>query len=225
LEKQKEENVKLIRQRLGGRALTYDAIQAARTRQLRIPNLLGGESKLCTSVGTMLSEGDGRILEVNLETSIGQQKTVTCSFDTASMQCLCEGSHKSSGLATGRGGDDGRVAIILSDQAYPAHWVGGGDKACVRILRVEYAMLYELAEELIIKLRGRYVAAGSIIMIFSATNLAAAGTAAYCEDLVSSIRLLKRNIGEHVIFTPLPPFFLGGCGDEARVRAAVEVGV
>jgi hypothetical protein len=61
--------------------------------------------------------------------------------------------------------------------------------------------------------------------MFSATNLAAAGTAAYCEDLVNAIRMLKRNIGEHVLFTPLPPFFLAGCGDEATVRAAVEVGV
>jgi hypothetical protein len=176
LETKKDDNVKLIRQYMGDRALTYDAIQAARLRQLKIPNLLGGESEACVSVGTMLSEGDGRVLEVNLETSIGQQKTVTASFDITSMQCMCEGSHRNSGLAIGRGGDDGRVAIVLSDQAYPTHWHGGGDKACVSILRVEFAMLQELAEELIAKLKGRYVAAGSIIMMFSATNLAAAGT-------------------------------------------------
>jgi hypothetical protein len=116
-------------------------------------------------------------------------------------------------------GDDGRVAIILGDQAYPPLWDCGGDKACVNILRVEYAMLHELAEELISKLRGRYVAAVSIILMFSATNLEA-----YCEDLVSAIKMLKRSIGEHVIYTALP-HFVGGCGDEATVRLAVEVGV
>jgi hypothetical protein len=97
LDKQKDENIAKIRQRLGDRALTFDTILAARTRQLQIPNLLGGDSKFCTSVGTMLSEGDVRLLRANLETSIGQQKTVTSSFDTARMQCLCEAPHKLNG--------------------------------------------------------------------------------------------------------------------------------
>jgi hypothetical protein len=86
-------------------------------------------------------------------------------------------------------------------------------------------MLRDLAEELVTRLRGRYVAAGSIIMLFSATNLAVAGTAAYCEDLVEAIARLKRTIGEHVMYSPLPHFFLNGCGDEATIRSAVEVGV
>jgi hypothetical protein len=141
------------------------------------------------------------------------------------MRCLCEGSHSTDGFITGRGGDDKPVAIVLADQSYPAMWQGGGDKMCISIIRVEFAMLDELADELAARLRGRHVAAGSIVMLFSATNLAAAGTTGYCEDLVSAINKLKRSVGEHVIFTALPHFFIGGCGDRATIRSAVEVGV
>jgi hypothetical protein len=62
-------------------------------------------------------------------------------------------------------------------------------------------------------------------MLFSATNLARHGTAAYCEDLVTAIGRLKRQIGEHVLFTALPHLFMGGCGDSGAVRSAVEVSV
>jgi hypothetical protein len=40
---------------------------------------------------------------------------------------------------------------------------------------------------------------------------------------VAAICNLRRLIGEHVFYTPLPHFFLGGCADEATIRAAVEV--
>jgi hypothetical protein len=69
----------------------------------------------------MLSEGDGRLLRANFDISFGQQKVVTTSFDCISMRCLCEGSHRANGLINGRGGDDGRVAIALVDQAYPPY--------------------------------------------------------------------------------------------------------
>jgi hypothetical protein len=39
----------------------------------------------------------------------------------------------------------------------------------------------------------------------------------------AAIRNLRRLIGEHVFYTPLPHFFLDGCADEATIRAAVEV--
>jgi hypothetical protein len=225
LAEQKEGSTAQIRRILGDRALAYDAIKAARECKLVVPNLLGGGGIAVTRFGTMLSEGDGRVLKTKLEISIGQQKTTTASFDSASMQCLCEGAHRSNGLVNGRGGEDGRVAIALVDQAYPPCWPSNSDKACISVLRVEYGFLYELVDELISRLKGRYVAAGSVILMFSATNLAAVGTAAYCEDLISAMARLKRCIGEHVLYLPLPHFFLNGCGDEATIRAAVEVGV
>jgi hypothetical protein len=216
----KEKTVQKIRSMMGEKALSYDAIHAARMKRLEIPNLLGGDGVFCADGGTMLSEGDGRLIRANVKVSMGQQRTTSCSFDSASMKCLCEG-----GLITGRGGEDKRVAIALADQSYPPMWECNGDKMCISIIRVEFAMLDELADELIARLRGRYVVAGSIKMLFSATSLAVAGTTGYCEDLLAAINKLKRSIGEHVIFTALPHFFIGGCGDRATIRSVVEVGV
>jgi hypothetical protein len=64
-------------------------------------------------------------------------------------------------------------------------------------------------------MRGQYLAGGSIVMLFSATHLAAvgtaAGTAAYCQDMVRAISILRRGLEEQVLSTPLPHIFMGGC--------------
>jgi hypothetical protein len=149
-----------------------------------------------------------------VEVSIGQQKTRTANFERgiSSLKCLCQKNHE-------RG--DGRVAIILADQAVPAAWEVAGESACILILRIEFGYLKELAEELVATVRGQYIAGGSIVMLFSATNLAAVGTAAYCQDLVRAVTTLRRGLGEHVLITPLPHLFMGGCDDAAAIRAAV----
>jgi hypothetical protein len=87
---------------------------------------------------------------------------------------------------------------------------------------MENGSLFELVEELTIQLCCRYLEAGSIVMLFSATHFVS-GTAGYAEELVAAIRNLKRLIGKHVTYTPLPHFFLDGCADEATIRVAVEV--
>jgi uncharacterized membrane protein YgcG len=83
--------------------------------------------------------------------------------------------------------------------------------------------LFELAEELLMRLRGRYLEAGSLVMMASATHLAMTGTAGYCEDVMATIRTLRRQLGEHVIYTPLPIYFGGGCDDGLTIRTAIEV--
>jgi hypothetical protein len=53
--------------------------------------------------------------------------------------------------------------------------------------------------------------------------LAVAGVAGYTADLMHSINILKKEIGEHIMYVPLPHYFGAGCGDEAAVRGAVEL--
>jgi hypothetical protein len=125
-------------------------------------------------------------------------------------------------LRAGGGGGE-RVAILLSDQAYPPAWPASGPSRCLAILRVENGTLHELAMELLRRVRGSIIEAGSIIMLFSATHLALSGTAAYCEDLVNVIVMLKKEMGEHLWYTAMPHFFSGGCQDEITIRLAVEV--
>jgi hypothetical protein len=218
LEKERADGVEKLRAALGGRALAYDALLEARKRALLVPNILGGDEGQLPDVGTMLSNADGRILKTSMDVNIGMQKTRTASFEkgAGSLKCLCKKTHS---------GGDGRVAIILADQAVPAAWEVTGEAACILILRIEFGYLKELAEELVATVRGLSIASGSIIMLFSATNLAAVGTAAYCQDMVRAVAILRRGLGEQVLITPLPHLFMGGCDDAAAVRAAIDVGM
>jgi hypothetical protein len=53
-------------------------------------------------------------------------------------------------------------------------------------------------------LRGRFLEAGSLVALFSATNLAESGLNGYCADLVQTIERLKET-WENTWFTLPPP--------------------
>jgi hypothetical protein len=225
LAKAKNAAIERIQEELGDKYLSYAAILAARRKDMATPHLLGGKTEEMPDVGSFLSNGDGRILKAHFEVNLGQRRVISYSFNPNTMQCKCPGPHSIRKIASGRGEKKSvREAIILSDQAYPATLPSGSDKLCISFIRIEHGMLHEMAEVLENVLRGRYLEAGSLVMMFSATNLAVAGMVGYCADLVGAFERLKHSIGEHVVFTPAPHFFGGGCKDGATVRAAVEVG-
>jgi hypothetical protein len=94
---------------------------------------------------------------------------------------------------------------------------------CIKLVRMEHGLLPELTTELINLLKGNFMEAGGAVMMFSATNLVGAGVAGYCADVMHSITTLRKELGEHLVYTPLPHLFGTGCQDEQAVRAAVEV--
>jgi hypothetical protein len=96
---------------------------------------------------------------------------------------------------------------------------------CIKLVRIEHGLLSDLTAELInlLKGQGHYMEPGGAVMMFSATSLAAAGVAGYCADVMHCITTLKKELGEHLVYTPLPHLFGTGCQDETAVRAAVEV--
>jgi hypothetical protein len=222
LGQQREAAAAKLRRALDDKILGYDAVLAVKRRILEVPHLLGGDAAAAApDMGSLLFNGDGRTLDVIMDVSIGQNKVVTASVDSY-WRCLCMAEHSGEVMA-GRGGGDGRAAIILADQAYPPYWRANGARKCLVVIRMEHGTLFDLAEELLERLQGRFLEAGSVVMLASSTHLAMAGTAAYCEDMMAAIRILKRNLGEHVIYTPLPVYFGNGCSDGLSIRAAVEV--
>jgi hypothetical protein len=221
--KKTEEEVARLRKAIGNKALAYDSVLEARRWRLAAPTLIGGVMTAVPGIGTMLSGGDGRLLLTHLETSIGQQRTVTSTFSVVDgmvrCQCKCEHNSNSGGEA------DNRTVFILGDHAIPASWETYNGQACIKIMRIELGSLIELAETFVTKMRGTRLAAGSLILVFSATSLAHAGMAAYCQDLVTALEIIRRGVGAHVLAAALPPFFAGGCDSGQVIRAAVEVGM
>jgi hypothetical protein len=223
VEKQMEEARLKLRRELGDKQLAYDAILAARKKDLMTKHLLDGEPATTPDVGSMVSTADRRLLRTTMEVSVGQRSATTTNFDPQRLTRNCAGPHSSYKMAGGGGYRAGREAILLTDQAYPPMLEAHGVRRCLKILRIEHGMLIELADALMALLRGRYIAAGSIVLLFSSTNLAVAGTSGYCADLMGAIERLKSGLEEHVVYSPLPHYFGAGCGDEMTIRSAVEV--
>jgi hypothetical protein len=229
LEKKTEEEVARLRKAIGIKVLAYDSVLEARRRRLAAPTLIGGVETAMPGTGTMLSGGDGRLLLTHLDTSIGQQRTVSATFNivNGAVRCLCRGGHTSgdgdSGPLAAR--QDDRAVFILADHAIPASWETYNGQACIKIMRIELGSLIELTETFVTKMRGTRLAAGSLILMFSATSLAHAGLAAYCQYLVMAIEVIKRGVGAHVMTAALPLFFAGGCDSGPAIRAAVVVGM
>jgi hypothetical protein len=165
-------------------------------------------------------------LAAQLNISLGQQQIATYSFNTDTMQCLCKGEHNMMKIAAaGIEMRSGREAFLLTDQCFPEVLPADGKRRCLKIVRVEHGMLGKLAAKFINLLKGRYLAAGGVVLLFSATNLGTAGVAGYTTDLMHSIERLKKEVGEHLVYAPMPHYFGAGCKDEQTVRGAVELSV
>jgi hypothetical protein len=94
---------------------------------------------------------------------------------------------------------------------------------CVKIVRLEGGLLQELAEGLVRLLSGRQVGPGSVVLLTSATNMATAGFIGYTEDLLAAIKFLRRSLGDHILYGPLPNMLMTSCGDEGVIRVCIEV--
>jgi hypothetical protein len=84
-------------------------------------------------------------------------------------------------------------------------------------------MLKDLAEGLVAVLAGRQVAAGSVVLMTSLTNMAVAGTAGYAEDLLATIKYLRSNLGDHILYGPLPNILINGCSNEEAIRTCYDI--
>jgi hypothetical protein len=191
--------------------LAYEAILSDKKKKLAVGDLIGGgqaQVPLHSDVGTMLSNGDHRLLAAQLNISLGQQKIATYSFNTTTMRCLCRGEHNVAKItAAGNEPRGGMEAFILTDQCFPAELPADGKRKCLKILRMEHGMLGELAAEFANLVKGRFLAAGGVVLLFSATHLGGAGLAGYTADLMNSINFLKKEVGEHIVYAPMPHYF------------------
>jgi hypothetical protein len=150
-----------LRKAIGNKVLAYDSVLDERQRRLVVPNIIGGVEVAMPNVGTMLSGGDGRLLLTHLDISIGQQKTVSATFNTDNgvLRCLCSRSHENGGGGASGIGQDGRTVFVLADQAIPASWETFSGQACIKIMRIELGLLIELADTFLSKMRGTRVQA------------------------------------------------------------------
>ena len=134
--------------------------------------------------GDFFSIADGGVLRMHMESNLPRKTNTAYSFNPWRMTCgNCLGAVNHSVLGSAMDQLDntaGREAILLSDYSYPPVLPSSSSQNCLRIIRLENGNILELTNILLVKLRGRKLCDGSIVMIFSAAHLAQVGLHAYC---------------------------------------------
>jgi hypothetical protein len=220
-----EKKLKEILEALGEDALAYNVIRKANIKKHRLKDLKSGDFTYIADCGTFLSTLDGRMRIVEVAVILGQHESWTYSFRLRMMECIGCPLHVNHTPFPRRGTNikGGRQAIWLSDQSMPPILPVLSQQQCIKIVRLENGTLQGLAEGLVRTLSGRQVAAGSTVLMTSVTNMTAAGPSGYADDLLRAIRFLRRSMGDHLVYGPLPNLFMGGCNDPITIRTAYEV--
>ena len=201
-----------LRNSLGDKLLTYEAINLANRRRICSPYLQSGGKYLDTSLdngGDFLSSCDGRAARMFLRVNLPCKLSASFSFDPVSKTCpFCPGrfnhpvlgSPKSDSRRRGE-----REAIMLGDQALPPLLPSCNDLGCIRIIRIEFGSLADLVSILLEQLDSQKLAPSSIILLFSMSHIAQVGVAAYIEDLVAAKIRLRAVLGADIYVSTAPP--------------------
>jgi hypothetical protein len=210
----------------GEDGLAYNTIRTQNKTKLTVTDLKSAEKQVLTSPGAMVDLLDGRLRLANIEVILGQKQAWTYSMDLKTMECVGCSKHFNQLPFPRRGSQvrGSRQAVWLTDQAMPPILPSSSQQDCIKIFRMDCGMLPELTDGLIRILAGRHITAGSVILITSATHMQAVGTAAYTEDLLEAIKTLRRNLGDHLIYGPLPNFMINGCDDPYTIQTVIEIG-
>jgi hypothetical protein len=99
-----------------------------------------------------------------------------------------------------------------------------GDGDCFKILQVENASLSDLTTVFLAALEGFTVPAGSVVLLSSASHLAAVGTAAYAEDLVRAYKAVRAVYGNGITVMHGIPLLLSGLQCYSTIRSLLEIG-
>jgi hypothetical protein len=149
--------------------------------------------------------------------SIKRGVNVSCSFNPRSGLCYtCLGEPHRAWES-----DGAPVAVVLSDQSFPANVPSADGVECLRVMRVEDGSLHELTSELLQVLKRNMVVHGMVIMLGSLSQLGKYGTAWYAGEWIKNRNLLKRELGDVLVVPLLPLVSVSGVGRHV-VRSLLE---
>jgi hypothetical protein len=204
--------------------LKYEAIQKKNREEMAAWDSDTADLVEAPDIGSFISTIDGRLAYTGIRTNINQRRIVTTSFDTNSWKCVACSGHEGPSMWTDRKDrNEHKEVFILSNQSYPPLLPVHSEQRCLRFIRVENGSIQTLTSELLSIGRGYTLGAGSMVLIFSASHMATAGTAGYIEDLLAASAQIKSVLGQHVMVAPAPQLFMGGCRSSEVVRTCAEV--
>ena len=201
---------------LGG---TYNTVRAARRAASSLRQLNPDHGSVETSKSFSFANGDGRTLQCHMEHNLKDRLCKSFSFDPQTRKCdTCP----SGGHAVWKSAKGSLVAIIGTDQAFPACLPETDGNECARIVRVEDRSLQEIVHALADAIGGTGLAKGTVFLIGSLSHLCNVGTGQYLTDWVRTRHWLRTRFGEHCMVLPLLPLLVQGGGGQSTVRSVIE---
>jgi hypothetical protein len=165
----------------------YANVRAARSDSSTVRPLYGSEVYLINDLGTFVSTGDNRTFLANHRHCYTTKANISTSFELDTMACnTCtfRGKHRVLRRETERPDtvDDSPIVFVLSDQCFPPVLSPEGEGECIKIMRIEDGRIMELLDAFIDATKGFVIPAGSVVVLCSASHLAALGTEAYAAE-------------------------------------------
>jgi len=167
---------------------------------------------------SLLVEGDCRLLYNSNSFRMEKTRNVSRSFDAENDCCVTCPANKHAAYSSK---NKLPVVFALSDQNFSPNIPVTDGGECIRVLRIENGRLKELTGEFITTLKERNLAAGSVILLGSITQLEKDGTAQYAEDWHKCRAWIREDLGELMVL-PLIPMPMEDISDESTVRSLIE---
>jgi hypothetical protein len=219
-----EEKGAEFKRRINWDWLEYEAVQKKNLELMSAWNCDTGENTEAPKLGSFINTMDGRVMKTGIRTSLNQKRIATASFHVPTWKCIgCTGHEGSKFWRDKRDKDNHKEVIVLADQAYPPILPCHGKQQCIKIIRVENGSIQSLTSEFLNLGRGYTLGTGSVVLIFSASHMAMAGTAGYVEDLLSASAQIRSVLGQHIKVAPAPHLFIAGCKNTEVIRICAEV--
>jgi hypothetical protein len=163
-------------------------------------------------------EGDERWFRNYNYSSIERTVNVSCSFsyDGGCVTCL-SGRHDAWG---GRRGEP--VVIVATDHHFPPNIPVDGEGECIRVLRVEFGSLDEIAKELSRLRPDGGAVPGTVVLYGSVSAMEVESTESYAGKWKQGRNIIKRNLGD-VMVIPVIPITPSGIRSRKAIRSLLDM--
>jgi len=149
----------------------------------------------------------------------GSRQNITYSFDPRKYSCLtCPTAHP-----VGKGAGQVKPVFMLYDQCIAAMAPPAAGGGCLSIIRIEDGTLAELADHFATVCTGRWLPAGTAVVMAAGGQLARIGTAEYAAAVVAAVNKVKRFLPAGSFVSHGPLFFNTGISTPAIVRSVAEI--
>jgi hypothetical protein len=205
----------------------YANVRAARLVSNTVRPLYG--SAVCESdLGSFVNNGDGRVVLANHRHCYQTKTNISSSFTLDTLictSCNIKGKHRVLWRETEREDtvNDSPVVFALADQCFPPVLPPESEGECIKILRIEDGGLVELLNAFLETVKGFVIPAGSVIVIFSASRLAAVGTEAYAAEFAEAKHRIARLMGNGIELLHGFPILLNGTGNRALIKGVLDL--